>query len=402
MADPDLSVDPDAQMAYMQLWAAHPELGERQLTQDADDDQLWREFAEFYAKQSLPPMEPDPQQDPSSRVVIRTGIFTPLKAQARIQATTLVTPEVAAEILKNVANKQPPFRPELGKVGQASWFISKGNPYTSASPNEGKTVTIKAEVAVHPNDLVFNSADLVKIRDSFLTPAFDAQTEADYRRFKEIPPDKPLNSAQRKGLQKLKEGKSERLMWEEVANRVRASKTEAGIVKLVSSEFSVSADGDFYVTTKAQNTHLSGGVAEIATQIVRDNPAMQVPETVTRAVTEELKRLGQVAKVKTVLRIGGRVMLVVGILADGYAIYSAEDRVKETVRVVGGWTGAFAAGAAFSAFFAPADVAGPWAWVAHGAGALVAGGIGYWAGSTTTVLIYEVAVAPTPVAGAGR
>jgi len=133
--------------------------------------------------------------------------------------------------------------------------------------------------------------------------------------------------------------------------------------------------------------------------ILRDKPSAQVPQSVVQAAQEELKRVGQVAKVRAVFRIGGGVLMVVGAIADGYAIYRAKDRVRETVRVVGGWTGALAAGAAFSAFFAPADVAGPWAWVAHGAGALVAGGVGYWVGSESTIFVYELVIDPVPLYG---
>ena len=50
------------------------------------------------------------------------------------------------------------------------------------------------------------------------------------------------------------------------------------------------------------------------------------------------------------------------------------------------------AAAGFAEVFAPADVAGPWAWAAHGVGVLIAGGIGYWIGSSTTRTIYEILV----------
>jgi hypothetical protein len=53
---------------------------------------------------------------------------------------------------------------------------------------------------------------------------------------------------------------------------------------------------------------------------------------------------------------------------------------------------AIAGAAAFAAWFAPGDAAGPWAWAAHGVGTLIAGGVGYWAGSTTTRTIYELVV----------
>lgn len=59
-----------------------------------------------------------------------------------------------------------------------------------------------------------------------------------------------------------------------------------------------------------------------------------------------------------------------------------EDKVKAIVESTGGWTGATAS--------APADVAEPWAWAAHGVGTLAAGGVGYWIGSETSRTIYEL------------
>lgn len=73
-------------------------------------------------------------------------------------------------------------------------------------------------------------------------------------------------------------------------------------------------------------------------------------------------------------------------------IYRAHDRLKATLTAVSGWTAATAAGAAFAAYWTPADAAGPWAWAAHGVGTLIAGGIGYWLGSTVTRNIYELVV----------
>jgi hypothetical protein len=98
-----------------------------------------------------------------------------------------------------------------------------------------------------------------------------------------------------------------------------------------------------------------------------------------------------------VFRIGGRVFIVVGLAADGYRIYTAEDKVKETVKVAGGWAGAIAAGSAFATSFAPADAAGPWAWVVHGAGTLIAGGVGYFTVEKVAETTYELIVDDDPI-----
>ena len=104
------------------------------------------------------------------------------------------------------------------------------------------------------------------------------------------------------------------------------------------------------------------------------------------------KRAKWAGRVRGVFRYGGRILIIVGIAADAWKVYHARDKVKAVVDSAGGWAGATAGPAAFAAWFAPGDAAGPWAWAAHGVGTLIAGGVGYWAGSTTTRTIYELAV----------
>lgn len=87
-------------------------------------------------------------------------------------------------------------------------------------------------------------------------------------------------------------------------------------------------------------------------------------------------RLKWAGNVRNVFRYGGKVLIVVGVAADVYKVYVAEDKVKAVVESAGGWAGATAGAAAFAAWWTPADVAGPWAWVAHGVGTLIAGGVG--------------------------
>lgn len=59
---------------------------------------------------------------------------------------------------------------------------------------------------------------------------------------------------------------------------------------------------------------------------------------------------------------------------------------------LGSRVGAMGSGAAFAAWWMPADAAGPVAWVIHGVGTLVAGGVGYFLGSEGTTYIYELIV----------
>jgi hypothetical protein len=83
-------------------------------------------------------------------------------------------------------------------------------------------------------------------------------------------------------------------------------------------------------------------------------------------------------------------LIVVGVTLDLIKIYRAQDKLKAVVTSAGGWAGATAAGAAFAAYWTPADAAGPWAWAVHGVGTLVAGGVGYWIGSEITRYVYEL------------
>lgn len=85
-------------------------------------------------------------------------------------------------------------------------------------------------------------------------------------------------------------------------------------------------------------------------------------------------------------------LIVIGVGIDVYKVYVAKDKPKAIVESAGGWAGATAGATAFTAFFAPADVAGPGAWIIHGAGRLIAGGVGYWVGSEATRIIYELIV----------
>lgn len=82
---------------------------------------------------------------------------------------------------------------------------------------------------------------------------------------------------------------------------------------------------------------------------------------------------------------------------DAYKIYTATDKAKAVAEVVAGWTAAGVAGGDFATAFAPADVAGPFAWAAHGIGTLVVGGVAYWVGSTTTRIIYELVIEGKPI-----
>jgi hypothetical protein len=185
-------------------------------------------------------------------------------------------------------------------------------------------------------------------------------------------------------------------MWNEVGETVRASESGIGKVKLQNSMFSRAADGEFTLTSKGENVRLPKGSAAQLVEAIKTRAAPAEP-----GVLEAAEKLASQEKwggrVQGAFRVGGKVLIVVGLANDAYRIYTATDKVKTSVEVAGGWTGAALAGGAFAAWYAPADVAGPWAWLGHGVGTLVAGGIGYFAGSEIAKTVYELTVEGKPL-----
>jgi hypothetical protein len=185
-------------------------------------------------------------------------------------------------------------------------------------------------------------------------------------------------------------------MWEEVGDKVRASESGIGKVKLENSIFSKNGNGEFTLTSVAENVRLPKGAAAQLVEAIKTKAAPAEP-----GVLEAAEKLASQEKwggrVQGAFRVGGKVLIVVGVAADAYRIYTATDKAKTVAEVAGGWAGAAAAGGAFATWYAPADVAGPWAWAGHGLGTLVAGGVGYFAGSQAAKTIYELTVEGKPL-----
>jgi hypothetical protein len=118
---------------------------------------------------------------------------------------------------------------------------------------------------------------------------------------------------------------------------------------------------------------------------------------VLKSANELAAREGWAGKVEGAFRVGGRVLIVVGVAADAYRIYTAEDKVKTVVEVAGGWAGAAAAGGTFASVAAPVNATGPWGWAAYGLGTLVTGAAGYMVGSEVTKTVYELVVEGKPI-----
>jgi hypothetical protein len=344
------------------------------------------EHAEELAKSGSPDRENEIEDELEKRVV-RTSFATAPGGSPGTPGNTQVTSDVAVQILENVAKGEPPFKPELGKGG-ASWFVTEGNPYTSIDP--AKNVSIDVEIAKSSKPVRFAEPELLKLLEETANETA-GEAEAAFRQRFGIEASTPLTSKLGKSLSRFKQQFAESRMWDKVGQRVRASADGVGEVVLqAGSRFSRSGSGKFAVVTDAAKIQVKGGVEGLVQRLASEGVSAEPP--LLEAAEALAKQARWAGRVRGVFRYGGRILIVVGIAADVWKIYHAQDKVKAVVESVGGWAGATAGAAAFAAWFAPGDVAGPWAWAAHGVGTLIAGGVGYWAGSTTTRTIYELAV----------
>lgn len=304
-----------------------------------------------------------------------------------------VTPDVAAALLRNMTEGQPPWRPDLGRGG-VGWFVTGGDPYTGVSPEKSVTVPVEITDPTGRPPLRFGEAQLFEIYEAKLADAralAESQVRAKYDRTN----GEPLNKEMRAEIARNARRVAESEMWTEVGRRVAASESGVGQVELKSSTFSRRADGEFTLTSRPEAVRIQGGAPALL-DIIKEHAAPAEP-----GVLEAAQKLAEserwAGRVQGAFRVGGKVLIVVGAAADAYEIYTATDKAKAVTEVAGGWAGATATGGAFAAWFAPADVAGPWAWAAHGVGTLAAGAAGYWAGSHVTRMIYELTVEGEPL-----
>jgi len=310
----------------------------------------------------------------------------------RITGSGAVQAEIAANILENVADGRPAFRPELGEVGQVSWFVTDGNPYTASAEN---AITLPVDIDLPPAGSIveFREAELLELFENAL-PDARALAEQQFRGERGMASDDFLNSSARSTINRNAARIAERTMWESVGNQVANSRSGVGQVFLEDSLFSKQGDGIFTLTSRANNVRIQGGPAALL-DIIRTRGVRAEAQVVEAA--EQLARQGQITgRLEGVFRVGGRVLIVAGLAADAYNIYTADDRVRETVKTVGGWAGAAGGVAIYNAATGPTNVAGPWAWAANAVGNVVSGGIGYWAGSEIVEIVYDLAVDGEP------
>ena len=191
-----------------------------------------------------------------------------------------------------------------------------------------------------------------------------------------------------KSLTRFQKRFAESRMWDRVGERVRASTSKVGEVVLKEGSMFSKTPGKFAVVADPAKVQVRGGIPKLMESLSKQG--ISAEPVIVEAAEAMAKKLKWAGRVRGVFYYGGRVLIVVAIAADVFKIYYAENKPKAVIQSAGGWAAATAAGAAFAAWFTPADTAGPLAWAVHGVGTLVAGGIGYWVGSEVTRTIYEL------------
>jgi len=302
-----------------------------------------------------------------------------------------VTPEVALKILDNMSQNDYGWRPEEGAVGRAAWFTTSGNPYVGKATD--RTVKLEVEIDATRPRIKVDEPMLQKIFQRKLGEAEGIIRSQIKERFK-VSGDSPLvGRALKEFKRQIKyslDKFAERMMWEEVGKMASDNPKSVVEVEIRQGRFSTQGSGKFEVVGDRAAVRVRGGPGSVVAAL--DAAGVKAEAPLMEAAEAAAKRLKWAGRVRGVFRYGGKILIVVGIALDVYKIYHAKDHLKAVVESAGGWAGATAAGAAFAAWWTPADVAGPWAWLGHGVGTLIAGGIGYWVGSNTTRLIYEFVV----------
>jgi hypothetical protein len=317
------------------------------------------------------------------------GVALPLALPRGQGASALVTPDIALAMIENMIAGRPAFRPELG-VGGASWFVSEGTPYTGVG--SGHTVPVQVDLIDTSGGQVFDQAILDEYyaqEEARARPQVEAEVRARFRvrSGRDAPPQ--LSNALIDRVERQLRGLAERRMWERIGREVAASGSKVGEVILPPMGRFSTAPGRFKIVADAAKIRVRGGVMSLIDALRPSASPVPALEAEAAALARSLRLAGQV---RTVFRVGGKIVIVVAIAVDFYSIIVAEDKVEAVLSSVGGWAGAYAAGAAFAAWWTPADVAGPWAWAGHGVGTLIAGGVGYWVGSGITRTIYRLVV----------
>jgi hypothetical protein len=118
---------------------------------------------------TVEPPSPTPAAQPGLPTGTPMGYFQVLET-----AEMKVTAENAAAIADRVARGESGLDPAFkGKVGGATFLVSKGDPYTGVTPEQN--VSVQVSVKVPANALVFDDAALVNIQVEELAKLFEEQ-----------------------------------------------------------------------------------------------------------------------------------------------------------------------------------------------------------------------------------
>lgn len=290
------------------------------------------------------------------------------------------------QLLQRRAGGEPPFLPNKpGRIGDATWFVTEGNPYTGNNPN--RRIRLETRIHTRGQPVQLDEADLLRVRDQLL-PEAERFVETQVRQKKHKTDGEPLNHKERSAVKRRAKHVAESRMWDTVGREAAQSRTGVGELALTSSQFSKRGDGHFMLLRDASKTTIEGGAKALLDLIHTEGVPVE-PE-VLEQVQALAKREGWGGKVNGALRYGGRILIVVGAGADAWHIYAAQDRVRAGAEVAGGWTGAAAFGAATAKVLAPLDLAGPIAWVVHGTATLGAGALGYFLGGKAASNAHEL------------
>jgi Domain of unknown function (DUF4157) len=323
------------------------------------------------------------------------GVALPRDLPPGQPANAGVDPDIALKILENASKGEFPWKPESGKVGRVAWFVTKGNPYTSRDI-AGK-IKIEVELVKTEGGLVFREADMVAIFEKQKLE-IAPRIEAEFRSSLKLDSTTPFTRKMRRNFERLLKGAAEKRMWETIGEQVRASPSGVGEVILENSQFSTrQGDGRFAVVRDAAKIRLRGGIGRLLESLKEQG--IESDATLTTIAEEVAAGQKWAGRVRGAFRWGGRILIVVGLANDAYRIITARDKTRTAISVAGGWAGATAAGALFAELWTPADIAGPGAWLVHGVGTLIAGGIGYFLGSETTTTVYDLAIESENVTG---
>jgi len=345
---------------------------------------------------TLPPPVPNPGPvPPISGEIGAAGLGFALPNFANVVSGRHGTAaEAALGILNEVAEGRPPFRPDLGERGGVQWFVTSGSPNVGSAVADTVNIPVKIEIPRGANVVEFNEARLTDIYNSHLGEARRVATE-DYQARH---PNRSITSTRAQNrINYVTEQIAKSKMWTDVGEQVAASPSGIGrVVQTADGPFNRGGgSGTFMLTSKPNVVSVKGGAAALL-DIIQARGLQAEPAV--REAAEQAARNGQIAgKLQGVFRVGGRILVVAGAAADGYRIYQADDKVREAVKVGGGWAGAGAAVVAYNSVTGATNAAGPVAWGLNALGNVGAAVGGYFAGEKIAELVYDLAIDPNPI-----